>query len=459
MSSTNTIFTGNSRYASDFTAVIDRSVAIASLPLTQMNNQRSVLGDRSTELNRLDNLVAGLQRSVTTLDGALGQSSYSASLSNGGIVSATLSSGVREGSYSIEVTDMGSQANTLSKTPGGALGAVTDPATQDISSAGPFKLFLNTADPASAITVTPSSDTLNALADAVNAASPDVHATVVNMGGSANPDYRLSIQSAAFGANTIQLKDSSGNDLLDQPSPGTPVKYKPNGGAEVTSNSRTALLAPGLTVSLLKQSDIGVATTISVTRGSGSITGALSNFVAAYNSVVSELDSNRGKGTGALKGDSLISSISQALRNVTGYSASGGGGLDSLTALGLSFDQDGVLSIDTNAFSDAVQGHMDELSAFLGGASTGGFLKAASDAIASLEDPTNGAIKNQIDSVRQQITDQDSRIADEQERIDTLKSNLQERMAAADALIAQMEQQVTYMTNLFDSMKNSGYNN
>ena len=129
MSSTNGIFTGNSRYASDFTAVIDRSVAIASLPLSQMNTEMTTLAGRSTALGNLDSALASLQQAITTLAGSLGQSSYSASVSNTAVVSATLSSGVREGTYSVEVTDMGSQASTLSKAPGGALQTVTDPAS------------------------------------------------------------------------------------------------------------------------------------------------------------------------------------------------------------------------------------------------------------------------------------------------------------------------------------------
>ncbi len=35
-----TLFSGTSRYSADFVQVIERSVAIASLPLTQMQQQR-----------------------------------------------------------------------------------------------------------------------------------------------------------------------------------------------------------------------------------------------------------------------------------------------------------------------------------------------------------------------------------------------------------------------------------
>ena len=48
---------------------------------------------------------------------------------------------------------------------------------------------------------------------------------------------------------------------------------------------------------------------------------------------------------------------------------------------------------------------------------------------------------------------EDERIAAEQDRIDNRTKDIQERMAAADALIAQMEQQATYITNMFESMR------
>jgi flagellar capping protein FliD len=52
----------------------------------------------------------------------------------------------------------------------------------------------------------------------------------------------------------------------------------------------------------------------------------------------------------------------------------------------------------------------------------------------------------------------EERIAAEQERIDQLRQNLEARMAAADALIASMEQQAKYFQGLFESMMSSWRN-
>ena len=49
-----TIFSGNSRFANDFQAIINRSVAIASLPLTQMNTVKSTLTAQAAALDELE---------------------------------------------------------------------------------------------------------------------------------------------------------------------------------------------------------------------------------------------------------------------------------------------------------------------------------------------------------------------------------------------------------------------
>jgi flagellar hook-associated protein 2 len=462
MSTSPTIFNGSSRYSADFQAVVERTVNIASLPMTQMQSVLSTLGSQSSSLSSLDSRVVTLQSAITTLSSGLGLSSYATTVSDPLVVSAATTDGVREGTYSIEVTDFGSYANAASKSSGTGVQSVTSPSTQNISADTSFQLYLNTADPNAAISFTPAANTLNALADAINAAAPGVHASVVNVGSAESQDYRLSIQSNQFGANTIDLKDSAGNSLLDQPlaGAGTPVKYKANGGAEVTSTTRTATLTTGLTVNLLKASASGVATTVNVTRTANNISNALSSFVTAYNAVVSEVDKNRGSGAGALQGDSVLSSVNDVLHQIVSYDNGSGGALSSLAELGVVFDTTSYkLTFDSSVFSKATTANLAGLSSFLGSVTGGGFLKTATDLMSTLEDPTSGIVKAEMLSYQTQISNQNIKISAEQNRIDQLRTDTQTRMAAADALIASMEQQATYFTNMFESMRTSSYNN
>jgi flagellar hook-associated protein 2 len=449
--STSAIFSGSSRFSSDFQAVVDRTVAIASLPMSQMQNAANDLDRRSSGLNSLDAKVGALQSAIVALSSGLGLASYTGSVSDSASLRATTSVGVREGTYSVEVTDFGSVAKAVGKASAAGIQKVTDPATQNVTLDATFQLYLNSTP----ISISPASKNLNALADSINQSGSGLQATVVNVGSTDQADYRLSLQSTAFAANTIQLKDASGNDLLDQPAGGGPVKYKANGGTEVTSSTRSATLAPGLTVDLLKASNPGVESTVTVTRSASAVSDALSSFVTAYNGVVTEIDKSRGSGAGSLKGDSILSTVSQALSHITGYTG-GNTPIQSLTTLGLSFDSmTGNLKFDAVAFSEAADSKVSDLSDFLGSPKTGGFLQAAADALNGLEDSTNGVIQVDIKNLQQQISNQSDRISAEQDRIDQLRTDTQARMAAADALIASLEQQVTYFTSVFSAMSDA----
>lgn len=450
MSDTSTIFTGSSRYSSDFQSVITRAVNIASLPLTQLNNVKNTLEDRSSALSSLDSVFSNLSSAIQTLQSSTGTSSFTSTTSRSGVVRATVGDGALAGSYQVEVTSMGSNSSSMSKdvVEGNGITKVTDPATQNIASGSTFTLTVDGVDHEFT-----GFTTLNSLVAAINADSDaNVQATIVNLGSSSSPDYRLSLQSTKLDDVSLQLTDGDSNTLLDTLSTGSQATYKVNGmSTEVSTDSRTITLAPGLTVDLIGESNTGETTTITVSRSTLSIQNALSSFATAYNAAVAELDEHRGSNDGALAGDSVIYTLQQTLREVVGYST-GTDGVSSLTSLGMSFDKTGRLSFDTTAFTSATDSDYSALSDFLGSSTSSGFLKAATDAMDMVTDSESGVLTSTIENVKDQITRQDTAISDMEERITLLQLSLNEQMAAADALIAKLEQQVVYIQGLFSAM-------
>ena len=448
MSSTSsTLFNGNSRYAQDFQSVIERSVAIASLPLQQMKASGTTLTDESSALSSLDNVCQSLQSAIAGLSTAAGSGSYSVSTSDDN-VTASLSGTATAGTYTVEVTNPGAYTSVMSLGTSAGTKRVTDPSQSNLygSGATTFTLLLNSGDP---ITLTAS--TLNELVDQINTkAGTDVQAAVVNVGstdGQAN--YRLSIQSLHLRDDTIGLSSGS-TQLLSELQGGQAVAYKVNGADQATSDSRTIQIAPGMTVNLAQQSDSNSPTTITVSRSTNSIEKALSTLANAYNSVVDELDKNRGANKGALAGQSIVFTVSNMLRQITNYQ--GSGALGSATSVGLELDKSGHLSLNTTTFDALAQNHPDQIMNWIGDASSGGFAQSATDLIGSVEADGTGFLQSAIKQNSDQIDSNNDAIDAEQTRIDTLEQNLQERMAAADAMIASLEQQATYLTNLFDSM-------
>jgi flagellar hook-associated protein 2 len=439
MSSNSTIFTGSSRYSSDLQQVLNRSIAIASLPLNQLNNQLTTLQNRSSALDSLDGKIAAV---LTALQGvSTATVSSAAQVSNSSVLAANADSTALPGFYSIHVVSAGSPTSALSNT---GLPAVQDPSSQSITTAGSLTLTVG----GTPVTITPTGNSLNALADAINSSGANVTATIINLGPPSAPDYKLSLRSTKLGNIAIQLNDGS-QDLLSTLSTGSQAQYQVNGqpATPVSSDSTTVTIAPGLTVDLLSSGDSNVV----VSRSASAQSDALSSFVTAYNAAVDELSANRGQGGGKLTGDPLIFTLSQSLRNLSGFTG-GSGTVGNLTDLGLTFDKTGHLSFDQTVFDNASTAHASDVKAFLGSPSTGGFLKAATDILNGLEDPTTGAVETTRANAQTAITKQNQRIADEQDRIDILTTSLTARISAADALIASLEQQVTYFTSLFASM-------
>jgi len=257
------------------------------------------------------------------------------------------------------------------------------------------------------------------------------------------------IQSTSLAADTIQLNDGTQN-LLGTLSTGAPVSYTLNGiSTPIHSNSRTVTIAPGVTANLLQATSQPV--TVTVSRNLDLLDNAISSFVSAYNNAVDALDKQTGEGAGFLSGQSIVYSLRNTLREISQYTGSSGA-VSSLTAMGIEVDKEGHLSFDPSQLAGADSA---DLQAFLGGASTGGFLKAASDTLAMIEDSSSGFLKAAIQQSTNEISSQNDKIDEQTQRLYDLEDRLNAQMAAADALIASLESQRDYITNLFTVMLNN----
>jgi flagellar hook-associated protein 2 len=452
-------FTGTSRYSSDFQNVITRAVAIASLPITNLDNDLTQLNSQATALGTLSTDFSNLSNAVGTLTSSVGSSSYSVDISDPTVASATVDTGAMEGTYSIEVTALGAYSTATSSNTG--LTKVTDPTSQNLSTASNFTLTVGTSN----YSITPTGNTLDDLADAINASSANVQATVVNIGSTSAPDYRLSLQNGVLGTEGLQLdanttsssKQPVSTPLMTTGVTGSLASYQVNGSSEVDySDSRNVTIAPGLNVTMLAQSAANTPTSITVTLDSSAIDTALQGFVKAYNTAVDDVKAQRGQSGGALSGDSVVYELQDALNQLTSTYDSGGT-IKSLADLGITFDQslNGHLDYDEDTFLSAAFSNMNGVSAFLGDGTTNGFLLNATNTMSSVTDPTEGFLTTAINANQTTITNDDNRITTEQAQVNTMQTNLVNQMDQADALISEMEQQYDVLSNIFSAMASS----
>ncbi|RZA32634.1 MAG: flagellar hook protein 2, partial [Lysobacteraceae bacterium] len=249
----------------------------------------------------------------------------------------------------------------------------TNPAAAGLA-AGPAGSYLSGAafsqDGAQAsgtVTLDAGSQSLQGIRDAINKAGIGVTATIVSDGGT-NP-YHLVLTSNKTGEKSSMKigvdgdpaiaallgHDPGGVQGLTQTSAAQDTLLNMN-GIDIRSSSTTVTEAvQGVSLDVK-----GVGnTTLDVTRDTAAVSTAVNNFVKAYNELnktISGLTSYNAetKTAGALNGDTSVRSIQSQLRRQLGTAVEGlGGKLTTLSQVGITFQKDGSLAVDSSKLNKA----------------------------------------------------------------------------------------------------------
>jgi flagellar hook-associated protein 2 len=441
--SSNTLFTGSSTYSRDFIDVIERSMAIARLPLLQMQQQKIVANDRQAAITELQNAFGNLRLSVTEVSARAAATQLSAALSASDVATATLGPQAAKGSFQLEVLSLGTTTSYLSA------GTATDPTADGLGSELTKTLVVDGVE----TELTLESNTLSALAEAINGSLTGVTASVINVSSTATPNYRLVLQGSRFAAQTITLHDgdTTADNLLDAAplQAGQSVSYRVN-GVTVNAESRDVTIAPGVDLRLTGVSSGPV--TLNISRNANSVSSALQSMVTAFNQVTAKLNEHRGAANGALRGSVTVQTLGQLMRRITNFTGSEGE-FRSAMDLGMSFDDRGVLSLNSAKLSGLSEPQLDQLLSFLGGNEAGGFLGAASDALKQATGEEFGILTAERTAMQTRIRNTDNQIRTMEERLNRSEQDLRDRFAKVDSTIAALQQQANYINGMFEAMR------
>jgi len=216
----------------------------------------------------------------------------------------------------------------------------------------------------------------------------------------------------------------------------------------IQSTSRTATISPGVSVHFLTTG----TTNVTVAHDATNLSSALSSFATAYNAITDELAKSRGQNGGALTGQSIVYSLQTTLRNLATYSGSSGN-VQSMADLGLTFDTSGHLQFNPSVLSQVDSTSLSNVFSFIGTETSGGFLQAASNILQGVTDPTTGILPQASQSMTNELSTISTQIANDNDRISLMQTNLTAQMAQADSTIANLQSQVSYYTDLFSTQR------
>lgn len=431
MSFTPLTFTGISSYSNDFQAVVDRAVAIASIPLTSLQNQQTDVMQRKVLVGNLSSAVDKLSSAIAELGTISSGRALVASSSNSAKVTASNSSSTSTATYTLtNITSLAKVASETSVLPyadGSATPVASTPSTVRLIVGG-SEIDLDISG----------NNALTGLRDAINGSGLGVTASILTVSPTEN---YLSVSANGAGATTLRLVDNPDGgtpvELLKSLNQGADTVFELNDTPVSRSSTQISDLIPGVVFDVLDTTAPGESVSISLESDRTSVSDALQAFVSAYNDVVDQVNAQVGKNAGLLSGDYLVRLVQDNLRQVAGYL--GKGSIHGLADLGVEFDSSGWASFNATTFDALPDSQLGDAFTFLG-STTQGF-GALSRTLTQISDPVMGLAKlqqNQYDQTDQRLSDQ---IATTTEQITQMQEILAAKLTAADALLAQMETQ------------------
>ena len=372
----------------DVNNLISKLMQVESQPLVALAKKEASFQAKLSAYGSLKGAVSAFQNSLTALNTPSTFQTLAGSSSDSTVLSASVSSVASTGSYTIAVSKL-AQSQTISSagqvsasntigdgTPtiltfqfGTIAGVAAVNGKYANTSPGDTTFTQDANQATGTVTINSTNNSLQGIRDAINSSSIGVSASIVG-DGSATP-YHLVLSSNKTGAtSSLKISSSGGDGTI-----AALTNYDPTGVqnfSEAVIAQSANLTVNGINISSAANSVSGAiqGVTLNLTKvGSASVSVAANTsaiqtgvvaFVKAYNELnttiktLSGYDATTQKG-GLLLGDSTTQQIQNQIRNSLSTAVNGlGGGLTTLSQIGISFQKDGSLSLDTAKLTTAL---------------------------------------------------------------------------------------------------------
>lgn len=368
----------------DIQGLVSKLMAAESQPLKQFDAKEAAYQAKLAAYGQVKSALSAFQTAVSGLQVASAFQSITATSADTSVYTATAGSNAVPGSYSIEVTNL-AQSQKLASGPFATVNDVVGTGTLSFqfgtdNGAGVFTP--NSAKATQTVNIDSAHNTLSGVRDAINAANIGVSATIINDG----TGYKLSLTSKDTGAaNSLKITvagDSAGTNVdnvglsqlaydpagslgngknMTQNVAAQDAKLNVDGitGISKPSNTITDLIQ-GVTLTLQKNSATGVPATLTVASDTTTAQSAVQKFANAYNDLNNTLRNltaydPKTQQAGPLLGDSSVLTLQRQLRSMLTTDVAGASGnYKLLSNIGVSFQVDGSLSLDTTKLQSAI---------------------------------------------------------------------------------------------------------
>jgi flagellar hook-associated protein 2 len=430
--------------------------------VSELQETNSAMEDLNKKLESLKSLLRGF----STLSG--GGVFKTGTSSRESVVTATASNGAANGSYDVTVNTLAkNHIYTFDQTFSSAESALQSTLTGAEPAADrTITLTVGTGSNQETVSVVVpnGSYTVAEFVNAFNTASSKSEASLVNVGTSSSPSYKILISSnyegtekgtiarTSLGASLTNLTAYSESAAVD-------ANFTISGlGTLTRSTNSVADVLPGVTLSLVSTGSASVK----ISEDGPTTSAKVQEFVDSYNEIVRFLQENNQvsrdeTGTeiknvfGPLASTRTDDNALNALRSaISSSTASGGSTVRIFPDLGITTERDGTLKLDSTKFQAAVSAEPSSVSSILTSfADTTSLTGGTIDIYTRF----NGLIDVTVNGNKTLITDLNARIAEAERQIAKQAEDMKARFARLESLMGRLQQQQQSLTSALAGLR------
>lgn len=446
----------------DINGLVTKLMEIEQAPAKALNAREAGFQAKLTAYGSIKGALSSVQSTAKALTLAATFTSRTAVVSDATILSASASTSAAAGVYSVEVTQLAKYHAVRSST--------NYAATTETFNTGTLAIKVGAGATVNVV-IDSSNNTLAGIRQAINDANAGVTAAIVN-DGSTNRLLLTSKTLGMSGAIAVTATDSGSDGtnpltgldsaVLVATQAADNAEFSINGFEVTRSGNTISDVVEGLTLNLAK---LG-SSRVTVSVDTGMATTAINAFVKAYNDSVKQLQSASAynaatRVASVLTGDSTARTVGSQLRTLAQSTVLGvGGGVTTLSSIGVALQKEGTLLVDNTKLAAALADPAKDVAALFNSTTAGNqgiavrFNEAMEGIIGS-----SGLLASRTEGITVSIKDIGKRREALALRLTKIEARYRAQFTSLDGLIAGMNKTSLFLTQQLANLPGTSNNN
>ena len=436
--------------------IVQQIVAAEKIPLQQMTDRKGKIENKKTLLGDLTQRVEGLRGDIYASKSARSFREFAVNVSEDWVAVSVDKNIAEPGAYQLEVLQLAQKSSAISN-------GVADK-DETYLGVGYIQYELPNGD-SKEVYIDSDNSSLTGISKLINKdAENGMHANVVNSHDGTDKPWKIIITLEDTGDDAkaefpdLYLVDGVEDIDFDNQRAAQDAKVKLDGfELEIPSNRSTELI-PGATIDL-KKAMIGDEVTIEITEDTEKISAKIGGLVEKINNILAFIKEQNSMDettdtASTLGGDLTLQTLESRIRGTIFKNISTEYGNRRIGDLGLAFQRDGKLKLDTDKLKSKLDQNYDEVAQIITGKYTSengkvdGFIDHLDNLVSQSLKRPGGVLTSRKEGLESQIRQIDRKIESKQRHVNKKEQMLKAKFARLEETMSRIKAQGSGLAGL-----------